>query len=101
MTSAESVRKWFRKAQVDAGERTGITSSESEEVRRGIRSGFDVHAPELVDAEVREREALGLDEAAGAAAGVLEKFDLKGRVPTAKVLAAALSAAWSGDAANA
>ena len=30
----ESVRRWRRKAQVDAGERPGVTSSEHVEIRR-------------------------------------------------------------------
>lgn len=32
--SEESVRRWRRKAQVDAGERPGITSSEHAEIRK-------------------------------------------------------------------
>ena len=32
--SEESVRRWRRKAQVDAGERPGATSSEHAEIRR-------------------------------------------------------------------
>ena len=32
--SEESVRRWRRKAQVDAGERLGTTSSEHAEIRR-------------------------------------------------------------------
>lgn len=32
--SEESVRRWRRKAQVDAGERAGTTSSEHAEIRR-------------------------------------------------------------------
>lgn len=32
--SEESVRRWRRKAQVDAGERRGITSSEHAEIRK-------------------------------------------------------------------
>ncbi|MDQ1732590.1 MAG: transposase [Mycobacterium sp.] len=32
--SEESVRRWRRKAQVDAGERPGVTSSEHAEIRR-------------------------------------------------------------------
>lgn len=42
VTSAESVRKWFRKAQVDAGERTGVTSAESEEIRRLKRENAEL-----------------------------------------------------------
>lgn len=30
----ETVRRWLRKAQVDAGERTGTTSAEHAEIRR-------------------------------------------------------------------
>ena len=32
--SEESVRRWRRKAQVDAGERLGTTTSEHDEIRR-------------------------------------------------------------------
>lgn len=32
--SEESVRRWRRKAQVDAGERTGTTSAEHAEIRK-------------------------------------------------------------------
>ncbi|MCG5432751.1 transposase [Mycobacterium sp. MYCO198283] len=32
--SEESVRRWRRKAQVDAGERPGVTSSEHAEIRK-------------------------------------------------------------------
>ncbi|OBA65752.1 transposase [Mycolicibacterium elephantis] len=32
--SEESVRRWRRKAQIDAGERPGITSSEHAEIRK-------------------------------------------------------------------
>jgi transposase len=32
--SEESVRRWRRKAQIDAGERTGTTSSEHAEIRK-------------------------------------------------------------------
>ena len=33
----ETVRKWVRHAQVDAGARPGVTTEESAEVKRGLR----------------------------------------------------------------
>ena len=40
--SEESVRRWRRKAQVDAGERPGTTSSEHVEIRRLKREVADL-----------------------------------------------------------
>ncbi len=40
--SEESVRRWRRKAQVDAGERPGTTSSEHAEIRRLEREVADL-----------------------------------------------------------
>jgi transposase len=40
--SEESVRRWRRKAQVDAGERPGTTSSEHSEIRRLKREVADL-----------------------------------------------------------
>jgi transposase len=40
--SEESVRRWRRKAQVDAGERPGMTSSEHAEIRRLKREVADL-----------------------------------------------------------
>lgn len=40
--SEESVRRWRRKAQVDAGERAGTTSSEHAEIRRLKREVADL-----------------------------------------------------------
>ena len=34
ITTAETVRKWVRRFQVDAGQRPGITSEESAEIKR-------------------------------------------------------------------
>lgn len=38
----ESVRRWQRKAQVDAGERPGTTSSEHAEIRRLKRENLEL-----------------------------------------------------------
>ncbi len=40
--SEESVRRWRRKAQVDAGERPGVTSSEHAEIRRLKRENAEL-----------------------------------------------------------
>lgn len=42
VTTAESVRKWVRKAEIDSGERTGVTSVESEEIRRLKRENAEL-----------------------------------------------------------
>lgn len=40
--SEESVRRWRRKAQVDAGERPGVTSSEHAEIRKLKRDNAEL-----------------------------------------------------------
>jgi transposase len=49
----ESLRRWVRQAQIDGGERQGVTSSESERMRR----------PEREDRELREANAILRDAA--------------------------------------
>jgi len=38
----ETVRKWVRRAQVDAGARPGVSSEESEQVKRLKRENFEL-----------------------------------------------------------
>ena len=40
---AESLRRWVRQAQIDGGERQGVTSSESERMRRLERENRELH----------------------------------------------------------
>ena len=42
VTSAETVRKWVRQDQVDAGARSGVTSQESAEVTRLKRENAEL-----------------------------------------------------------
>lgn len=58
---AESLRRWVRQAQVDAGDRAGVTSSESERIRRLERE----------NRELREANAI-LKDAAVFFAGELD-----------------------------
>ncbi len=39
---AESLRRWVRQAQIDGGQRSGVTTSEAEEVRRLRKENRDL-----------------------------------------------------------
>ncbi len=42
VTTPETVRKWVRRAEVDAGTRAGVTSEESEQVKRLRRENAEL-----------------------------------------------------------
>jgi transposase len=42
ITTAETVRKWVRRCQVDAGQRAGVTSEESAEMKRLRRENAEL-----------------------------------------------------------
>jgi transposase len=42
ITTAETVRKWVRRSQVDAGQRPGVTSEESAEMKRLRRENAEL-----------------------------------------------------------
>jgi transposase len=42
VTSAETVRQWVRRAEIDAGARPGVTSEESAEVKRLRRENAEL-----------------------------------------------------------
>ncbi|MCV7117763.1 transposase [Mycobacterium nebraskense] len=46
--SEESVRRWRRKAQVDAGERPGMTSSEHAEIRKLKRENTELRRANVI-----------------------------------------------------
>ena len=57
--SPETVRKWLRRAQVDAGERPGTTTEEKAEIRRSL---YGLHAVLKLHTEQEEESYLSLGD---------------------------------------
>ena len=59
--SAETLRKWVRRAEVDGGRRAGITSIEESEIRRLRRENAELRRRNAILAEATDFFGAGLD----------------------------------------
>jgi transposase len=59
--SAETLRKWVRRAEVDGGQRAGITSFEQSEIRRLRRENAELRRHNAILREAADFFGAGLD----------------------------------------
>src|SRR3712207_5037627 len=77
--STETVRKWVRRAEVDTGERPGVTSEESAELRRLRAENRELRRANAILKAAAESTGQRHRAAASLSAGVSKSRVLRGR----------------------